>query len=247
MENKIEIFSNAEFGAVRMLETTDGKVLFCGADVAKALGYSNSRKALADHCKERGVTKCDTPTNGGVQELTYIDEGNLYRLITHSRLPEAERFESWVFDEVLPTLQKTGSYNISTVGDKELYIRELEAKNREQELKLRQAELLFTMSSVNTISENYRNVLIAKSAEILTGEPVLALPKSEQKTYSAGDIGNMFSVSAQKIGRISNQYDMKTSEYGEWYHDKSKYSSKEIDTFRYNDKAVEKFREILEQ
>lgn len=60
MENKIQIFNNTEFGSVRTLETDEGKVLFCGADVAKALGYSNSRKALADHCKEKGVTKCDT-------------------------------------------------------------------------------------------------------------------------------------------------------------------------------------------
>lgn len=109
-ENKFEIYSNAEFGAVRTLETAEGKILFCGADVAKALGYSNSRKALADHCKEKGVTKCDTLTNGGIQALTYIDEGNVYRLITHSKLPNAERFESWVFDEVLPTIRKHGAY-----------------------------------------------------------------------------------------------------------------------------------------
>ena len=109
-ENKFEIYSNAEFGAVRTLETSEGKILFCGADVAKALGYSNSRKALADHCKEKGVTKCDTLTNGGIQALTYIDEGNVYRLITHSKLPNAERFESWVFDEVLPTIRKHGAY-----------------------------------------------------------------------------------------------------------------------------------------
>lgn len=108
--NKFEIYSNAEFGAVRTLETAEGKILFCGADVAKALGYSNSRKALADHCKEKGVTKCDTLTNGGIQALTYIDEGNVYRLITHSKLPNAERFESWVFDEVLPTIRKHGAY-----------------------------------------------------------------------------------------------------------------------------------------
>ena len=109
-ENKFEIYSNAEFGAVRTLETAEGKILFCGADVAKALGYSNSRKALADHCKEKGVTKCDTLTNGGIQALTYIDEGNVYRLITHSKLPNAERFESWVFNEVLPAIRKHGAY-----------------------------------------------------------------------------------------------------------------------------------------
>lgn len=109
-ENKIEVFSSTEFGTVRTLETADGKILFCGADVAKALGYSNSRKALADHCKEKGVTKRDTLTKGGIQELTYIDEGNVYRLITHSKLPTAERFEMWVFDEVLPEIRRTGGY-----------------------------------------------------------------------------------------------------------------------------------------
>lgn len=119
-ENKFEIFNSAEFGSVRTLETTDGKVLFCGADVANALGYTNSRKALADHCKSKGVTKCDTLTNGGIQELTYIDEGNLYRLITHSKLPNAERFESWVFDEVLPTIRKHGAYMTDDTLEKAL-------------------------------------------------------------------------------------------------------------------------------
>ena len=109
--NEIQIFNNSEFGAVRTLETTNGKVLFCGADVAAALGYSNARDALSRHCKEKGVVKCDTLTKGGMQLLAYIDEGNLYRLITHSKLPSAERFESWVFDEVLPAIRKTGSYN----------------------------------------------------------------------------------------------------------------------------------------
>lgn len=109
-ENKIEVFRSAEFGVVRTIGTTDGKVLFCGADIAKALGYSNARDALLRHCKEKGVVKHDTLTKGGIQELTYIDEGNVYRLITHSKLPNAERFEAWVFDEVLPEIRRTGSY-----------------------------------------------------------------------------------------------------------------------------------------
>ena len=113
-ENKVEVFSSTEFGAVRTLRTDDGNVLFCGKDVAKALGYSNTRDALLRHCKEKGVVKHDTLTKGGMQELTYIDEGNVYRLITHSKLPNAERFESWLFDELLPEIRRTGSYgNIS--------------------------------------------------------------------------------------------------------------------------------------
>lgn len=105
---EIEIFKNEEFGEIRTVLDENSKVLFCGSDVAKALGYSNPRKALLDHCK--GVTKRDTPTNGGIQALSFIHEGDVYRLITHSKLPSAEKFESWVFDEVLPTICKTGGY-----------------------------------------------------------------------------------------------------------------------------------------
>lgn len=104
----IEIFNSAEFGRVRIIEE-DGNFLFCASDVAKALGYSNIHSALQRHCK--GVVKRDTVTSTrGVQALTYIPEGDVYRLIVHSKLPSAERFERWVFDEVLPSLRKNGIY-----------------------------------------------------------------------------------------------------------------------------------------
>ena len=101
------VFENEEFGSVRTI-VENGEVLFCGADVAKALGYANSRKALIDHCK--GVTKRDTLTARGGQQLSFIPEGDVYRLIAHSRLEKAVKFERWVFDEVLPILRKTGMY-----------------------------------------------------------------------------------------------------------------------------------------
>lgn len=105
--NELQIFNSGEFGEIRTIEI-DGKPYFVGTDVAKALGYSNPRKAILDHCK--GVTKRDTLTSSGVQSMSYINEGDLYRLIMKSKLPSAEKFESWVMDEVLPTIRKTGSY-----------------------------------------------------------------------------------------------------------------------------------------
>lgn len=120
-ENKIEVFSSAEFGAVRTIKTEDGKVLFCGADVAKALGYSNPWDALAKHCKKDGIAKCEVIDSiGREQKTTFITEGNVYRLITHSKLPNAERFESWVFDEVLPTIRKHGAYMTENTLEKAL-------------------------------------------------------------------------------------------------------------------------------
>lgn len=123
MSNEIQVFNNAAFGEIRII-MEDGKPLFCGKDVADALGYTNHRKALADHCK--GVTKRDTLTNGGVQSISYIPEGDLYRLIAHSQLPDAERFESWVFDEVLPSIRKTGAY-LSPVIDSTMLFKMAEA------------------------------------------------------------------------------------------------------------------------
>lgn len=107
--NELQIFSNPEFGSIRTLDE-DGKVLFAATDVAKALGYSNPHDAISKHCK--GVAKREALTNGGVQELNFIPEGDVYRLITHSNLPDAEKFERWLFDDMLPTLRKTGSYSI---------------------------------------------------------------------------------------------------------------------------------------
>lgn len=107
MDNMVKTFVNEEFGSVRTIEE-NGKILFCGSDVAKALGYRRPKDAITAHCK--GAVKRRLLTNGGAQEMKMISEGDVYRLISHSRLPSAEKFESWIFDEVLPTIRRTGGY-----------------------------------------------------------------------------------------------------------------------------------------
>ena len=109
--NAMQLFQNSEFGELGVLEI-DGKPYFPATACAKALGYANTKDAIIRHCK--GVVKHDLPTKGGIQAINFIPEGGLYRLITHSKLPAAERFEKWVFDEVLPTIRKTGSYGNQT-------------------------------------------------------------------------------------------------------------------------------------
>ena len=112
-QNQLSTF-NFHNSPVRTITDPKGEIWFCGTDVCNILGYQNSRKALQDHCKEAGVTKRYTPTTSGNQEITFINEPNLYRLIIKSRKPEAERFEAWVFEEVLPQIRKTGSYSQNT-------------------------------------------------------------------------------------------------------------------------------------
>lgn len=111
---ELEIFSNEKFGKIRMVEI-DNKPYFIASDIAKALGYTNISKAINDHC--RWVTKryIPHPQNSAKNiEVNVIPEGDMYRLITASKLPSAQEFELWVFDEVLPTLRKTGTYSTNT-------------------------------------------------------------------------------------------------------------------------------------
>ena len=117
-ENMIKTFINDEFGNMRTV-IHDEKVLFCASDIAKSLGYRNPRKAISDHC--RYVTKRDVPhpqSPNKTISMSFIPEGDVYRLIAHSKLTSAERFEKWVFDEVLPTIRKTGGY----VSSEDLFI-----------------------------------------------------------------------------------------------------------------------------
>jgi len=113
MENKIKIFESEEFGRIRTLKEESGKVVFCGSDIAKALGYRNVSDALVRHCK--GIVKHDIPhpqSPTKTIEMTFIPEGDVYRLVAHSRLPGAAKFESWIFDEVSGVQEVTSQMRI---------------------------------------------------------------------------------------------------------------------------------------
>lgn len=103
----LTVFESAQFGSIRTL-VEDGKVLFCGNDVARALGFTRPKDAVRDHC--RGAVKRRLPTEGGVQEMNFIPESDLYRLAFQSKLPGAVRFTDWVTEEVLPSIRRTGGY-----------------------------------------------------------------------------------------------------------------------------------------
>lgn len=116
MNNMIRIFENEEFGQIRTLTDENGRTLFCGTDVAKALGYHSPKDAVSAHCK--GAVKRRLLTNGGSQNIKFIPEGDVYRLAAHSRLPRAAEFEAWIFDGVLPTIRRTGGY----VGNADMFV-----------------------------------------------------------------------------------------------------------------------------
>ena len=130
--NELMIFNNPEFGEIRTIEE-DGKVLFCGSDVAKALGYAKPQNAIDRHCKgalKRGIPHPQSPDK--TIEMNFIPEGDIYRLAAKSELPGAERFESCIFDEVLPSIRRNGGYiaNQEELSPEELMAKALKVAER---------------------------------------------------------------------------------------------------------------------
>lgn len=109
--NELQVFSNNEFGQIRTV-FMDGEPWMVGKDVARALGYKEPTKAAREKvdAEDRGVSKIDTPS--GIQEMTIINESGLYSLVLSSKLPGARKFRRWVTSEVLPSIRKTGGYNL---------------------------------------------------------------------------------------------------------------------------------------
>ena len=235
MKNNIVAFKYNE-QQVRTIEK-NGEPWFVGKDVAEILGYSDTAQAVRKHIdnEDKGVVEMTTP--GGKQPVTIINESGLYSLILSSKLPTAKEFKHWVTSEVLPSIRKTGEYKITPAQQNRLDIMERNSRAREASLWLR--------ISAQVKSDTYRQVCASYASTVLAGREVIQLPQTTQHHYSATEIGEMFGVSKQAIGNLANKYGMKTDEYGSWYHDKSTYSAKEVDVFKYNDHAVQRFRDLL--
>lgn len=139
--NEVTIFNNPEFGEIRTLETEDGKVLFCGKDVAAALGYKDTVNALKAHCK--GVAKHHLPhpqSPDKTIEMTFIPESDVYRLAFGSKLPTAEKFTDWVTEEVLPSIRKNGCYSKQEISPMLQYLIQMEQKQNALEAKQKELE-----------------------------------------------------------------------------------------------------------
>jgi prophage antirepressor-like protein len=190
--NELQIFNSGEFGEIRTIEI-DGKPYFVGTDVAKALGYNNPRDAVSRHCK--GVVKHDTPTSSGVQLMSYINEGDLYRLIMKSKLPSAEKFEAWVMDEVLPTIRKTGSYQKPMTIAEQIQLLALGNQNHEERIEKLENTMTIDYAQQEAIRDLVSSVVIAH----LGGKESNAYKEIGKKVFAEcnRDIKTYFTVNAR--------------------------------------------------
>lgn len=238
MKNELKIFENKAFGKVRVIERNN-EPWFVGKDVAEALGYSQPAKAIREHVKDthKGVSEMDTP--GGRQQIIIIDGAGLYSLVLRSKLPAAEAFQEWVVAEVIPSIRKTGSYSVN---------QDMKAKEVEARLNNSRARVASTFLKVAQMTDllEYKHICQQKAAEVLSGVPLLPMQSINENTLSADEVGRELGISGNMVGRIANQHNLKTAEYGKYFYDKSRHCQKQVETFRYYRKVIPVIQSIID-
>lgn len=228
--NQLQVFSNERLGKIRTMNI-DGQPYFVGKDIAEALGYEKPRNAIATHVHEDDKTTALIQGAGSnyKSNAVLINESGMYALIFGSKLEKAKEFKHWVTSEVLPSIRKTGGYN----------------SQASEEYKQKRLEAMMINAKARLMKEQNRRIeLMIKNPDFKPSEYGVDVPVIS-KVYTATQVGKMLGVSANKIGRIATANNLKTEEYGEWFKDKAKYADKEVPSFRYNEKGIEKLRELL--
>ena len=191
----LHVFTNPEFGTIRTI-TSDGQVLFYGKDVATALGYANTKDALARHCKGV-VNHYPLETAGGIQQTRFISEGDLYRLIVFSKLPAAQQFEAWVSDDVLPSIRRHGMYTIDELLNDDEFLERAIATLRAERTKRFAAEQALLRAAPKV---SYYDVVLASSSLITTTE-----------------IAKDYGLSAKKLNQILREEQVQFHQSGRWF------------------------------
>lgn len=193
--NTLQAFTNDAFGTVRTIEQ-EGAVYFCGRDVATALGYVNTKDALARHCK--GVVKhYPLDTVGGIQQVRFITEGDLYRLIMSSKLPAAQQFEAWVVAEVLPTIRRHGMYAIDEVLANDEFLERAIVQLQAERAKRLAAEQAL-LEAVPKIS--YYDIVLQSDSLLTTTE-----------------IAKDYGLSAKRMNQILHEQGVQFRQSGRWF------------------------------
>lgn len=195
MASTLQAVTNDAFGTVRTIEQ-QGKVYFCGRDVVSALGYTNTNKAIQDHCK--GVPfRYPLQTAGGIQQVRFITEGDLYRLVASSKLPAAQKFESWVFDEVLPSIRRHGLYAIDELLDNDDFLEQALTHLRTEKAKRLAAEQALLEAAPKV---SYYDIVLQSDSLLTTTE-----------------IAKDYGLSAKRLNRILADEGVQFRQSGRWF------------------------------
>lgn len=245
-------FTNKDLGLqVRTVSNEDGSISISAEDTAIGFGWTKTEKkngkeytsvrwsTLEGYCKEIGF-------DNKLAKDDYIPESLFYLLGMKANNKVAQEFQKWLAMEVIPSLRKAGSYSMWQSEQSQVDTKGREIEARLINAKVRQAGAWLKIAEKVNIS-TYKDICYSKATEALNGEALLPLPKAERKTYSAAEIGEKLGITANKVGSLANKYNLKTKEYGLTVWDKSKYSNKQVEAFRYYENVIPVLSDILQK
>ena len=233
------------FNGVELVVQQDdnGNPLFEVNSLCELLQYSNARDALSRHVSKDDVVKRDIIDSlGRVQKKNHVKERGMWKLLMKSNAPNAEPVQDWIAGDVLPSIRKTGSYTapakVATSLDS---LRQARALNETEAVAAR------ICARFPGLSEQSHQVIYAKLINPIAGHEVIPLPMLEEKFYTATEVGEQIGQNANNVGRIANANNLKTRDgkYGKFFLDKSAYSDKQVEAFRYNANGVSKLKELF--
>lgn len=236
--SKLQVF-NFEGNKLRTV-LKDGELWWVLKDVCDVLDLTTPAR-VAERLDGDEVSQAHlTDKLGRRQKTTIINEPGLYNVILRSDKPEAKTFKRWVTHEVLPSIRATGGYSTTPSDPAKL----MAAEAKQRSAKAREAETWLRIAAMCG-SVTYRQICASYASVVLAGKEVIPLPVAVERHYTAEQVGRMYSITANRVGSIANQNDLKTDECGKFFHDKSPYSAKEVETFRYNNEGIKRIGEIL--
>lgn len=231
--NELQVFTSEECGEIRVLKRNN-EAWFVAVDVCRILEIGNTSQAMSRLDDDEKTTLI---SNEG-RQMNIISESGLYSLVLSSRKKEAKAFKRWVTHDVLPSIRKTGGYNASVSDEYKAKRLEIMAMNAKARIMREQNKRLESLIK----SGKAENLSLTAMLQLADTEP----PRTEN-TYTASQVAEMLGVSANKIGRIANANGLKCDEYGITVLDKAKNADKQVQSFRYNEKGVEKLKELLSE
>lgn len=247
MKSELQLIKSAKFGEIQAdIYKKDDEPYMTSEQLGKCLGYSHPRENINKIVQRNNYLKnkdfsCEVKmtSESGAKNTRIFTEDGIYEITMLAKTEKAKEFRSWV-RKILKSLRRGETKLVSMTEYQRMM-----AQTRSENAKIRKAQILTRLAE--QYDGTYKQVLNSYATKELTGEHLLPLPQLPDKTYTATELGEMFGVSANKIGIITNRHNLKTDQYGAWFNDKAKGHNKEVQSFRYYSSVIPVLREILKK